>query len=177
MIKKILIGLALLIAVFVVIVYRQPGQFRIERSVLVDATPEKVFAQVNDFHNWDAWSPWAKLDPAAKNTFEGPPAGVGAIFRWAGNNEVGEGSMTIIESTPVELVRIKLEFIKPFEDQSTAEFKFVPQEGQTEVTWSMFGENNFISKAFCMFMDMEEMLGGQFEQGLAQLKSVTETNP
>jgi len=177
MIKKILIGLALLIAVFVVIVYRQPDQFRIERSALVAATPEKVFAQVNDLHNWEAWSPWSKLDPAAQNTFEGPEAGVGAIFRWVGNNDVGEGSMTIIESVPGSLVRIRLDFVKPFEDTSTAEFSFQPAGDQTSVTWSMYGENNFMSKAFCLFMDMDEMLGGQFELGLAQLKAVAEAQP
>jgi len=177
MIKKVLLGIVVVVAVFLTIVYLQPSRFRIERSTLIAAPPEKVFVQVDNLRNWDAWSPWAKLDPNAKNTFEGPSSGAGATFRWAGNKEVGEGSMTIIESIPGELVRIQLEFIKPFEDQSTAEFTFQPSDDQTEVTWSMYGENNFMSKAFCLFMDMDQMLGGQFEQGLAQLKSVAESAP
>jgi hypothetical protein len=126
-----------------------------------------VFAQVNDFHNWEAWSPWAKLDPAAKAIIEGPRAGKGAIFRWAGNEEVGEGSMTITESRPSDLIRIKLEFLKPFEATNTAEFTFKPVDNQTNVTWSMEGQNNFIAKAVCLFMNMDQMVGGQFEKGLA----------
>jgi hypothetical protein len=110
MFKKILIGFAVIVVVFVVIVALQPSDFRVARSATISAPASAVFAQVNDFHKWEAWSPWAKLDPAAKNSFEGPPAGIGAIFRWAGNDEVGAGSMTIIESRPSELIRIKLEF-------------------------------------------------------------------
>jgi polyketide cyclase/dehydrase/lipid transport protein len=132
---------------------------------------------VNDFHNWEAWSPWAKLDPAAKATFEGPSAGTGAIFKWAGNKEVGEGSMTITESRPSDLIRIKLEFLRPFEATNSAEFTFKPEGNRTAVTWSMEGKNNFIAKAVCLFMNMDKMVGGQFEQGLAQMKDVVEAAP
>jgi Polyketide cyclase / dehydrase and lipid transport len=173
MIKKILIGLAIVVA-FVVIVALQPSEFRIVRSVIISAPAPAVFAQVNDFHNWDAWSPWAKLDPAAKATFEGASAGTGAIFRWAGNSEVGEGNMTITESRPSDLIRIKLEFLKPFAATNHAEFTFNPVGSQTAVTWSMEGQNNFIAKAVCLFMNMDEMVGGQFERGLASMKSVVE---
>src|SRR5262245_42636555 len=114
MLKKILIALVVLIGIFVVVVATRPSEFRVSRSAKMTAPPATVFEQVNDFHQWEAWSPWAKLDPNVKNTFEGPAAGTGAIFRWAGNNEVGEGAMTILESRPSELVSIKLEFIKPF---------------------------------------------------------------
>src|SRR5262249_48543915 len=168
--KKLLIALGLLvaiIAVLVVVVALQPSEFRIVRSATMSAAPAEVFAQVNDFHKWDAWSPWAKLDPAAKNSFEGPEAGTGAVFKWAGNNEVGEGSMTITDSHPNDLIRIKLQFLKPFEDTSTAEFTFKPEGKQTVVTWSMYGGRNFIGKAICMVMDMEKMVGGKFEEGLA----------
>lgn len=112
---------------------------------------------------------------AAKATFEGPSAGIGAIFRWAGNQEVGEGSMTITDSRPSDLIRIKLEFLRPFEATNTAQVTFKPAGNQTTVTWSMEGENNFIGKAVCLFMNMDKMVGGQFEKGLAQMKSVVET--
>jgi len=177
MFKKILIGFAVIVVVFVVIVALQPSDFRVARSATISAPASAVFAQVNDFHKWEAWSPWAKLDPAAKNSFEGPPAGIGAIFRWAGNDEVGAGSMTIIDSRPSELIRIKLEFLKPFEGTNTAEFTFKPEGNQSTLTWSMFGTNNFIAKAFCLFMSMDKMVGGQFDKGLASMKSVVEAAP
>ena len=174
MLKKILVAIAVIVVVFVVVVAMQPSEFRIERSATISAPAPAVFAQVNDFHNWEAWSPWAKLDPAAKATFEGPRAGRGAIFRWAGNEEVGEGSMMITESRPSDLIRIKLDFLKPFEATNTAEFTFKPEGNQTAVTWSMEGQNNFIAKAVCLFMNMDKMVGGQFEKGLASMKSVAE---
>ena len=175
MLKKILIAIAAIVVVFVVVVAIQPSEFRITRMATMSAPPPAVFAQVNDFHNWDAWSPWAKLDPAAKTTFEGPSAGTGAIFRWAGNKEVGEGSMTITESRPPDLIRIKLEFLKPFTATNTTEFTFTPEGNQTAVTWSMAGKNNFIAKAVGLFMNMDKMVGGQFERGLGNMKSVVET--
>ena len=174
MLVKILIGLALLVVLLVVVIAVQPSEFRITRTATVAAPPAAVFAQVNDFHKWEAWSPWAKLDPAVRNTFEGAPAGTGAVFAWAGNNKVGEGRMTITESRPNELVRIKLEFMKPFAATNTAEFTFKPEGDRTAVTWSMFGRNNFISKAVCLVMNMDETLGGEFDKGLAAMKSVAE---
>ncbi len=177
MLKKFLIAIAAIIVVFVVVVALQPSEFRIVRSATISAPAPAVFAQVNDFHNWEAWSPWAKLDPAAKATFEGPSTGTGAIFKWAGNKEVGEGSMTITESRPSDLIRIKLEFLRPFEATNSAEFTFKPEGNRTAVTWSMEGKNNFIAKAVCLFMNMDKMVGGQFEQGLAQMKAVVEAAP
>jgi uncharacterized protein YndB with AHSA1/START domain len=175
MIKKILIGLAALVVVFLIVVALQPDEFRISRSAAVAAPPDQVFAQVNDFHNWEAWSPWAKLDPNAKATFEGPRAGKGAVFIWAGNNEVGEGSMTLTESQPNDLIRIRLDFVKPMEGTSDVEFTFKPQEKDTAVTWTMSGRNNFIGKAICLFMNQDKMIGGYFEKGLANLKTVVES--
>jgi hypothetical protein len=174
MLIKILIGLVVVIGVFAAIVAMRPSDFRVERSAVVSAPAPVVFAQVNDLHNWDAWSPWAKLDPAAKQTFDGPRAGTGAAFAWAGNNQVGEGRMTITESRPNELVRFRLDFVKPFAGTNTAEFSFKPQGDKTAVTWSMSGRQNFMAKAICMFMSMDKMVGGQFDQGLAQMKSVAE---
>jgi uncharacterized protein YndB with AHSA1/START domain len=177
MFKKILIGLAVIVVVLVVIVALQPSEFRVVRSATISAPPPAVFAEVNDFHKWEAWSPWAKLDPAAKNSFDGPAAGTGAIFNWSGNNEVGEGRMTITESRPSDLIRIKLDFTKPFEATNTTEFTFKPEGNQTVVTWSMFGTNNFVAKAFCLFNSMDKMVGGQFEKGLASMKSIAEAAP
>ena len=122
-------------------------------------------------------SPWAKLDPSMKKTHEGAPAGTGAIYSWSGNDQVGEGRMTLTESRPSELIRIKLEFMKPFAATNTTEFTFKPEGNQTMVTWSMFGMNNFIAKAFGLFMNMDKMVGGDFEKGLASMKSVVETAP
>lgn len=174
MLKKIILGLVAVIAMFLGVVALQPSEFRIARSAVVAAPAPAVFAHVNDFHKWEAWSPWAKLDPAAKASFDGPPAGKGAVFRWAGNNEVGEGTMTLTESRPSDLVRIKIDFVKPMAGTSVAEFTFKPQGNQTAVTWAMMGQNNFLAKAVCMFMDQDKMIGSYFDKGLASLKSVVE---
>jgi Polyketide cyclase / dehydrase and lipid transport len=175
MLKKILIGLAVIIVAFVVVVALQPSEVRVVRSITITAPAPVVFAQVNDFHKWEAWSPWAKLDPAAKVTFEGTPAGQGAVFTWAGNDEVGEGRMTLTESRPDDYIKIDVAFVKPMEGTSTSEFSLKPEGNQTVVTWTTTGHNNFIGKALCLFVDMEEMLGGALEKGLAQLKSVAES--
>lgn len=174
MLKKILLGLVAIIAVFAIYVALQPADYRVTRSTTVAAPATAVFEQVNDFHKWEAWSPWAKLDPNAKATFEGPESGKGAVFKWSGNHEVGEGAMTVTESRPGELVRINLDFVKPMAGTSTAEFTFKPQGDQTTVTWSMFGQNNFISRAICTVMNQDKMVGGYFEKGLANLKAVVE---
>lgn len=166
MFKKILIALLALVTVFLVIVAFQPADFRVSRSAVISAPPEAVFAQVNDFHNWNAWSPWAKMDPNAKVSYEGPAAGPGAIFHWAGNREIGEGSMTITDGRPSDLIQIKLDFIKPFAGTSNAEFSFKPQGDQTLVTWSMAGKNNFIAKAIGLFIDCDKMIGDKSKRAL-----------
>jgi len=171
----ILGGIALLILLLVILIASRPNEFRITRSATMSAPPSAVFAQVNDFHNWDDWSPWAKLDPTAKNSFEGAPSGVGAGFSWDGNNKVGAGRMTIVESKPNDLIRIKLEFFRPFKTTSTAEYTFQPVGNQTEVTWSMFGTSNFMSKAFSLMCNMDKMIGKDFEKGLASMKSIVES--
>lgn len=175
--KKILVGcgvLAAIMVVFLIAAALQPADFRIERSAKMAATPAEIFDQVNDFHAWDAWSPWAKLDPKMQTTFEGPPAGPGSIYKWTGNEEVGKGQMTLTESRSPELVRIKLDFIEPFAATNTTEFTFKPAGEQTEVVWSMSGHKDFISKIMCMFMSMDEMVGRDFEKGLIQMKAVVE---
>ena len=175
MIKKILIGVAILLVVFVVVVAMQPSAYRVVRSATMAAPAADVFAHVNDFHQWEAWSPWAKLDPAIKNSFDGAPSGTGATFAWVGNDKVGEGRMTILESRPSEQIRINLEFIKPFPSACITEFNFKPEGDQTAVTWTMAGNNNFLAKAVCLFMNMDKMVGGDFERGLTQMKAIVET--
>ncbi|HEU4408624.1 MAG TPA: SRPBCC family protein [Polyangiaceae bacterium] len=174
MLKKILIGLGALLVAFVAFVSTRPGTFRIERSARIDAPPGVVFAQVNDFHAWEAWSPWAKLDPNMKATYAGPASGVGASYAWAGNDEVGEGKMTLTESRAPQKVGIRLEFLKPFEATNTTEFTFTPSGATTDVVWSMQGTNNFVSKLMGVFVDMDAMIGADFEKGLASLKQVSE---
>lgn len=174
MLKKILIGLVALVVVFVVIVALQPADFRVERTAMISAPAAVVFEKVNNLRTWQEFSPWAKLDPAAKATFEGPESGVGAVFVWAGNDQVGEGRMTITESRPHELVRFRLDFVKPFEGTNDTEFTFKPEGDQTRVSWVMTGKNNFLFKAIGLFMDCDEMVGPQFEEGLANLKVLSE---
>ena len=174
MLDIILILVAIAVIIFIIAAAMQPSDFRVTRTATISAPASAVFPHVNELQKWDAWSPWAKLDPNAKNSFEGPASGVGAIMRWAGNNKVGQGSMTIMESRPDEFIRFKLEFLKPFAATNTAEFTFTSENDQTTVTWSMYGKNNFMGKAMGLIMNCDKMVGGQFEKGLAALKSVVE---
>jgi uncharacterized protein YndB with AHSA1/START domain len=177
MLVKVLVALAVIVAGALVVVATRPAEFRVTRTGTIAAPPATVFAQVNDFHKWEAWNPWGKLDPAMKESYEGAPAGVGAVYTWTGNSQVGEGRMTITESRPNELIRIKMEFLKPFAATSTAEFTFRPEGNRTAVTWTMEGTNNFMAKAMHLVMNMDRMIGGQFEKGLAAMKSVAEGAP
>jgi hypothetical protein len=171
---KVVVLLALIVVGLVVVVAIQPSEFRVARTATIIAPAPSVFAQVNDLHNWEAWSPWVKLDPGMKHTYEGAPAGTGAVYTWAGNSEVGEGRMTVTESRPSEVIRIRLEFLKPFPGSSTAEFTFRPAGDQTVVTWSLSGKNDFMAKAIHLVMNMDRMIGDNFEKGLARMKSLVE---
>jgi hypothetical protein len=178
--KKMLIGLYIvagIVVVFLIVVATRPAEFSVSRSAIISAPPTAIFPHVNELKKWEAWNPWGKIDPAMRLTYEGPPSGVGASYSWAGNREVGEGRGTITGSRAHELVQLKLEFFKPMAGVSTAEFTFKPQGNQTEVTWAMTGKNNFIAKAMCLFMNMDKMIGGQFEKGLAAMKAVAENAP
>ena len=174
MLKRLLIGLVLLIAAFLVVVWSQPDNYRLTREALIAAPAAAVFAQVNDLQKWDNWSPWAKVDPNAKVTFSGPQSGVGASFKWDGNEKVGAGTMTITESKPNERIATRTDFVKPFAGSSNSDFIFSEQGGRTNVIWTMSGTHNFIGKAMCLVMGMESMVGPDFERGLAQLKQVAE---
>lgn len=175
--KKLALGLIVAVGIFCAVVASRPNDFKVSRSAMMAATAAAVFDQVNDFHKWDVWSPWAKMDPNAKTSYEGPTSGVGAKFGWSGNSDVGEGSMTIVESKPNDLVRIRLDFTRPMAGTSDVELKLEPQGEQTKVTWSMAGKNNFIAKAVGLFMDCEKMVGDQYDKGLANLKAIVEAKP
>ena len=172
MLKKILLGLALVIVVFVIVVATRPAEFRVVRAATIPAAPDAVFPHINDLKKWQEWSPWAKIDPNCKVAFEGPVEGSGAKFSWSGNNDVGVGTMTITESKSPDTVRIKLAFLKPMEGDSDVVLTLKPEAGGTLVTWQMDSKNGFAAKAFGLFVDCEKMCGDQFEQGFKNLKDV-----
>lgn len=166
--------LLLALGAFAYYVHTQPDDFRVTRSLAINAAPEAIFKHVNNLKLWDAWSPWAKLDPQATNSFSGPDEGVGAQMKWSGNMKVGVGGMTIVESAAPQTVKFRLDFEKPMRATNQAEFTFQAANGQTTVVWSMSGKNNFMGKAMNIVMKCDKMVGGQFEQGLAALKKVSE---
>ncbi len=170
--------LLIILAVIVVlglIINAQPNEFKVSRSMRMNAAPARVFEEVNDLHHWQAWSPWAKLDPDAKYGFDGPAAGEGASHSWDGNKKIGAGKMTIVESRPGQLVRLRLEFFKPFKNTIGGEFTFVPEGTGTLVTWEMKGPANFMSKAMGLVMDCSKMVGEQYDKGLRAMKAIVET--
>jgi hypothetical protein len=175
MIKSVFIGLLVLIVALAVFIQMRPDNFRVTRSATFAAPPDLIFPEVNNLHNWEAWSPWARLDPQGKQTYSGPPEGVGASFSWSGNMRVGAGTMTITESKPNEFVKLRLDFVKPMAATNTAEFTFKPENGQTVVTWTMYGPCNFVRKAMGLFIDCDKMIGAFFEKGLADMKKISET--
>ena len=174
---NILIGIAVAIVLLVAFVAMRPATFHVERSVTVAAPPERPFAQVDDFHAWPGWSPYEKKDPQMTRTFDGAASGTGSIYAWNGDRNVGEGRMTIVRSDAPSQIVIKLEFLKPFTATNTATFTFSPVPEGTQVTWAMDGNNNFLAKAVHLFMDMDKMVGDDFQRGLVALKSVAESGP
>lgn len=152
----------------------RPDAFRVERNLLIQAAPERIFPLVNDFHQWGQWSPYEKLDPAMQRSFGGADSGKGATYAWEGNDKAGKGRMEIVESQPASRIAIDLQFIEPFAARNLAEFSFRPEAGGTRVSWSMQGPNPYIAKVMQVFMDFDHMVGRDFEAGLATLKQITE---
>ncbi|MFO1023345.1 MAG: SRPBCC family protein [Planctomycetales bacterium] len=177
LVLQILGALVGLVVLLLIIAAVQSDEMEIVRSTKISTPPGTVFPHVNDFHNWEAWSPWEKLDPNLKRSFEGPASGVGAIYGWEGDKNVGSGRMTIVESRPSELIRIKLEFLKPFPATNEALWTFKPDGNQTDVTWKMTGKKAFMMKLMGLFMNLEKMIGKNFEDGLAALKTIAEGSP
>jgi hypothetical protein len=170
-------GAAVLVATLLIAVAARPGAFHIERSIEMDGPPDGPFAHVNNLQAWSDWSPWDKTDPLMKRTFDGPAAGPGATYAWAGDRRVGEGRMRIETSESPSLVTIKLEFLKPWAATNRTTFTFAPTERGTTVTWSMDGQNRFLMKCASLFMNMDTMIGKDFERGLEALKLVSEPLP
>jgi hypothetical protein len=177
MIKKILLGLVAVIALICILASFQSDEMDITRSAISTAPPEAVFKVVNDFRQWDAWSPWSRLDPQMKKSLEGPPEGVGAVYHWSGNSTVGEGTTRLIESNPNEKVGMKLEFVRPFAGEANVQLTFAPEGTGSKITWAMQSKKPFMGKVMGLFMDCEKMCGDQFLQGLANLKKVAEAAP
>jgi uncharacterized protein YndB with AHSA1/START domain len=173
-IKGIALLIVALIAGVLIFATTKPDTFSVQRSATIKAPPEKIFAVLNDFHRWTEWSPWEKLDPAMKRTLGGAPSGKGATYAWEGNSKAGQGRMEIVESTPPGTVGIQLDFIKPFEGHNRTVFTLTPQGDATQVNWSMSGPTPFVSKLMQVFVSMDAMIGKDFEEGLANLKALTE---
>lgn len=171
-----IIGIAIVVLIVALLVYAttKPDSFRIERSTNINAPPEKIFSFINDFHDWVSWSPWEKIDPALKRAYSGTTSGKGAVYEWEGNNQVGQGRMEISDTSPPSHLLIKLDFLKPFEAHNTAEFTLNGAGQSTNVTWAMYGPQPFLAKVMSLFLSMDTIVGGQFEQGLANLKAVSE---
>lgn len=175
MVLKIFAAIAVLLVVLVaaLLAYAttRPDTFRVARKTNIKAPPEQIFALIDDFHRWDLWSPWEKMDPTMKRTFMGAPNGTGAIYEWEGSGKVGAGRMEIVDVTQPSKVRIKLDFAKPFEAHNIVEFTLVPDGDSTDVTWSMHGPSPFIAKVMGLVFSMDKMVGKDFETGLANLKT------
>jgi hypothetical protein len=175
MLKKVLLGIAVVIVVFLGFVATRPDKYHVERSQKIEAPSDVVFAHMNDLKAWASWSPWDKLDANMKKTYEGPAKGVGASYAWEGNDKVGKGKMTITDTQPTTKVAYKLEFIEPFAAVAATGFNIKPEgEKAVSVTWWMDGNNDFMGKLFGLFMNMDKAIGDDFEKGLATLKTVTE---
>lgn len=173
MLIKILIGVALLIAVVLILAATRPDTFSVERSASIKAAPEKIFPLINDFHQWDAWTPYNK-DREMKKSYSGAASGVGASSAWEGNREVGQGSITISESVPPTKIVMDLQMVKPFNCRNRVEFTLTPTADATTVRWAMSGASNYFSKLMGLFINMDKMVGKDFETGLAGLKSLAE---
>lgn len=170
----ILVAAVLLIAGFLVFVTTRPNELVVERKGRFRASPGRIFEELNDFRRWGGWSPWDRLDAGMLKTYAGSERGKGAVYAWKGNSKVGEGRMEILESSPASLVRIKLDFVKPFPSSNTTTFTLVPQGEFTEMTWAMRGPAAFMTKLMCIFMDLDKAIGKDFERGMENLKGVVE---
>lgn len=172
---KIIAGIiVVLIAAVLGYAAMQPDSFRVERSIVIKAPAEKIFAEINDFHRWEAWSPWEKIDPAVKRSYSGAEQGLGAVYSWEGNDEIGMGNMQIVESLPPSKLLLDIEFISPFSAKNKVEFTLVENGDATTVTQSMYGPSPYLSKLVGVFFNMDKMVGEKYEEGLASLKTIAE---
>lgn len=174
MLRTIAIVAAILVVALLVFAATRPNTFKVERTAAIKAPPERIFALINDFHQWAAWSPYEKFDPAMKRTFESPASGKGAVYAWDGNSKAGAGRMEITQSVPPSKIMIQLDFSRPFEGHNIAEFTLEPKGEVTVVNWSMHGPSPYMHKLMGVFLNLDQLIGRDFETGLNNLKSTTE---
>jgi carbon monoxide dehydrogenase subunit G len=171
--KTILYILILAILALLIYAATRPNTFRLERSTMIKAPPDKVFGIINDFKQWTGWSPWENIDADLKRTYSGTPSGVGTVYEWLGK-KTGQGRMEITEAKPGQRVSLKLDFIKPFKAHNITDFDLTPQDGGTKVSWAMHGPLGLIQRVMHLFFSMEKMVGPDFEKGLANMKAMAE---
>ena len=174
MILKIIIAIVVVVVVILAYASSKPDTFRVQRSIIVNAPPEKIFALINDFHKWDSWAPQDQQDPTMHRTYGGPAEGQGAVSEWSGSGSTGKGRMEILESVPPKLVTIKVDFVKPFEAHNTNQFAFEPAEGSTKVTWTLDASNLYMMKVMSIFVNIQKEFGKHMESGLSSLKATAE---
>jgi uncharacterized protein YndB with AHSA1/START domain len=170
----IAVVLAIAIAIILILAATRPNTFSVRRATTVKAPPERIFSLINDFHQWVSWSPYEQKDPAMKRSYSGAESGKGAVYGWQGNKNVGSGRMEILDSSVPAKIVIKLDFFTPFEGHNTAEFTMLPQGDATNVTWLMHGPASLMSRVMQVFINLDHMIGKDFEAGLANLKRLTE---
>jgi uncharacterized protein YndB with AHSA1/START domain len=172
----VIIAVILVITVAAVLMFAatKSGTLRVQRSTGIKAPAETIFALIDDFHQWRNWSPYENKDPAMKRTYGGAERGKGAVYAWEGDKNVGSGRMEILEAAAPQKIVIKLDFFTPFEGHNTAEFTMLPQGDGTHVTWVMHGPARFLTRLIQVFMNLDNMIGRDFEVGLANLKTITE---
>ena len=175
MLKKIAYSVVAVVGALLLYAATKPDTFRVQRSINIQAPPEKIFAVLNDFHQSVSWSPYEKKDPAMKRAFSGPESGKGAVYSFEGNKEVGKGQLTITETIPSSKIVIALDFEEPFEGHNIVEYTLDAKGGATDVTWAMHGQQPYIGKVISLFIDCDKMIGKDFEVGLANLKALSET--
>ena len=175
MFVTIAIVIGVLLVALLAFAATRPNTFQVKRSQTVQAPPDRIFALIADYRKWADWSPYEKLDPTMKKTFSGAPSGKGAVYNWAGNSKAGEGRMEIIDAVSPRLIKIKLDFLKPFVGHNTAEFTLDAKGGSTDVTWAMYGPQAFPFKVMSIFFSMDKMLGKDFATGLTNLKAIAES--
>lgn len=172
--KRVILFLSALFAIFLIVVAMQPSDFKVVRTTTINAPTPIVFEQINNLRNWEAWSPWIKMEPNVKMTYSGPDAGPGATYEWEGE-KTGKGRMHIVRTTPPNVVNLKVDFISPFEASNDCVFTLVSADGPvTTLEWAMSGKNNFVSKIMALLMDMDKAIGSDFEKGLADIKTISE---
>ena len=174
MLKTVALIVIAVIVVALLYAATRPDTFRVERSIRINAAPDKIATLVSDFHQWEKWSPWEKIDPALTRTYSGAASGKGAVYAWAGNKDIGQGRMEVLEAASPTKVLIKLDFITPFEAHNLVEFTLVPEGNTTVVTQAMFGPSPFVSKVMGLVFSMDKMVGGKYEEGLLSLKALAE---